>query len=73
MRSAFERAEDVTPEGGAPRGGEHGGGEPPHVDYGAPSPAVGAEFPLNDYGNGQRLLHYYGKDMLFVPRLGWYR
>tara|TARA_R110002012_G_scaffold189693_1_gene357092 strand:- start:1545 stop:3404 length:1860 start_codon:yes stop_codon:yes gene_type:complete len=31
------------------------------------------ELPLNDYGNGQRLLHYYGSDMLFVPRLGWYR
>jgi len=35
--------------------------------------AKAARFPLNDYGNGQRLKLYYGDDMLFVPRLGWYR
>lgn len=38
---------------------------PPEVFAGA--------LPLNDFGNGQRLLHYYGADVLFVPRLGWYR
>ena len=32
-----------------------------------------AEMPLNDYGNGSRLVHYYGHDLLFVPRLGWHR
>lgn len=30
-----------------------------------------AAFPLNDYGNGQRLVEYFGDDILFVPRLGW--
>jgi len=35
--------------------------------------ARAAVFPLNDYGNGQRLMEYYGADILYVPRLGWYR
>ena len=35
--------------------------------------AKGATLPLNDYGNGLRLLHYYGRDISFVPRLGWFR
>lgn len=30
-----------------------------------------AAYPLNDYGNGQRLVEYFGDDILFVPRLGW--
>ncbi|MFG6535541.1 phage/plasmid primase, P4 family [Sulfitobacter sp. 1A16787] len=29
--------------------------------------------PLTDYGNGLRLLEHYGEDVLFVPRLGWFR
>jgi len=32
-----------------------------------------AAFPLNDYGNGQRLMAHYGENILLVPRLGWYR
>ncbi|MBV1929475.1 MAG: hypothetical protein KUG81_08200 [Gammaproteobacteria bacterium] len=32
-----------------------------------------AGLPLNDYGNGQRLAEYYGHNILYVPRLGWYR
>lgn len=28
--------------------------------------------PLNDYGNGQRLVNHFGEDMLFVPRVGWF-
>jgi putative DNA primase/helicase len=35
--------------------------------------ARAAAFPLNDFGNGQRLMEYYGEDVLYVPRLGWYR
>ncbi|MGR3758169.1 MAG: DNA primase family protein [Tranquillimonas sp.] len=55
----------------------------PPADPGAPEDAlppelaeklpIGRNFPLNDYGNGRRLLLYCGDDMLFVPRLGWYR
>lgn len=47
---------------------------PPPADPSADDPlAVGATFPLNDYGNGQRLIAYFGDDVRFVPRLGWYR
>jgi putative DNA primase/helicase len=35
--------------------------------------ARAAAFPLNDFGNGQRLMTYYGEDLLFVKRLGWFR
>lgn len=62
-------------------------GDPGHMgdpgDMGeAPSPGLSDEelqlaraaaFPLNDYGNGQRLMEYYGEDVLYVPRLGWFR
>ncbi|QBR35393.1 hypothetical protein ETW23_03815 [Leisingera sp. NJS201] len=33
----------------------------------------GVEFPRNDFGNGQRLVLYYGDNFLFVPRLGFFR
>lgn len=32
----------------------------------------GSEFPLNDYGNGQRFELYFGRDVIWVPRVGWY-
>lgn len=35
--------------------------------------ARAAAFPLNDFGNGQRLMEYFGQDIVFVPRLGWNR
>ncbi|MFT3973308.1 MAG: phage/plasmid primase, P4 family [Amaricoccus sp.] len=31
-----------------------------------------ARLPLNDYGNGQRLVLHFGDDLMFVPRLGWF-
>lgn len=31
-----------------------------------------ARLPLNDYGNGQRLMVHFGEDLMFVPRLGWH-
>jgi putative DNA primase/helicase len=34
--------------------------------------AKGAGFDLNDHGNGQRFAHYFGEDMMFVPRVGWH-
>ncbi|MCA0851223.1 DNA primase family protein [Salipiger thiooxidans] len=68
IRSAFERGEVIPP--GEDAGGSHDG---PGAPYEVSREAEGATFPLNDYGNGQRLLLYYGEDMLFVPRLGWYR
>ncbi len=39
-----------------------------------PAPeAEAAEFELNDYGNGRRLVHYFGENLRHVPRLGWFR
>lgn len=83
LRGSFERAESVTPEDGAeihqsaqddrPEDGPGGGKEPPANNYEEPPEKRGAAFPLNDFGNGLRLLEYFGDDMLFVPRLGWYR
>lgn len=64
---AAPRADDA-PEDAAPAGME----PPPVLPEDAPE-AEAATFPLNDYGNGQRMAHYYGRDTLFVPRLGWCR
>ncbi|MCS6624353.1 phage/plasmid primase, P4 family [Roseibacterium beibuensis] len=34
--------------------------------------AKAAALPLNDYGNGKRLVIHNGEDLLFVPRVGWF-
>ena len=33
---------------------------------------LGARFSLNDTGNAQRLVLYFGDDAMFVPRVGWH-
>ncbi len=47
---------------------------PPLEDTGALAAqlAVGAGFDLNDMGNGQRFALYFGQNVLFVPRVGFY-
>ena len=46
---------------------------PPHDDQGALPPLAQAALqPLNDYGNGQRLIIHFGEDLMFVPRVGWF-
>lgn len=78
----FDQGGDAGPQdqdgdpGADPDGAEPCDAGPP--EGAAPPPAnpaaeAGAGFPLNDYGNGLRLREYFGDDMLFVPRLGWYR
>lgn len=52
-------------------------GGPPHPpgDDGAtsePPEARCARFPLNDYGNGLRLVEHFGEDLIYVPRVGWF-
>jgi len=84
MRAAMDAAERVDFDADQGDQGDHGD----HGDHGdqgdqgagavppAPDPVpyeIGAVYPLNDYGNGQRLVHYFGQDMLYVPRLGWFR
>lgn len=32
-----------------------------------------ADLPLNDYGNGLRLAVHFGLDLIFIPRVGWFR
>jgi putative DNA primase/helicase len=60
----------------APEDGDDFMGEDPPPAFGAfeDEPAANAAmYALNDYGNGQRLIEYFGDDIRFVPRLGWYR
>ena len=83
VRQIMGAAEDVDlPEGldGAPaddsgaaagQGGDRS--DPPHPPSGPPSPAsLAAQYPLNDYGNGQRFATYFGDDLRFVPRVAWF-
>ena len=83
VRQIMGAAEDVDlPEGldGAPAddgGADSGQGgdrsDPPHPPSGPPSPAsLAAQYPLNDYGNGQRFATYFGDDLRFVPRVAWF-
>jgi putative DNA primase/helicase len=40
-----------------------------------PEPALlkeAARLPLNDFGNGRRLVVHFGEDLMFVPRVGWF-
>ncbi|WP_121062195.1 phage/plasmid primase, P4 family [Chachezhania antarctica] len=67
LAGAFARAELIP--------SQDGGGQDcnPGPEYVEPPEAAAALYPLNDFGNGQRLIKYFGDDILFVPRLGWYR
>lgn len=76
IKQAVAAAETIAPDpdlAAAAGGdqGDRGGDDAPQVEE--PLEIFAGGLPLNDYGNGQRLLHYYGSDILFVPRLGWYR
>lgn len=37
-----------------------------------PPEKIAAEHPLNDYGNGLRLITHFGDDLLYVPRVGFF-
>lgn len=47
-------------------------GPPPAEDAELPPEAACVDFPLNDVGNGLRLLHHFGADLQRVSRLGWF-
>jgi putative DNA primase/helicase len=65
---------------GGPDGAMDPGDPGPEFDRGGPGgePEAGppAEFcaglPLNDYGNGRRLVRHFGRDLIWVPRVGWF-
>lgn len=46
--------------------------EPPASSDDASPVQRSAQLPLNDYGNGQRLVIHFGSDLMFVPRIGWF-
>lgn len=75
IRAAFQAAETLPPVSG-----EAAPDADPDAWRGDLNPAAPddllarcAAYPLNDYGNGQRLMAHFGENILFVPRLGWYR
>lgn len=37
-----------------------------------PPEARCVDFPLNDYGNGLRLIEHFGPDLVYVSRVGWF-
>lgn len=82
VRATLEAAEDVAPmdQDARPDGGESGGagisppGSPrtPDGDDTDPPLARASREPLNDFGNGRRLVIHFGEDLMFVPRVGWF-
>lgn len=77
VRAAFDAAETLPPVddmAGDPVDPAEGGEAPPVDIYEEDTPTRRcAGLPLNDYGNGLRLIQHFGEQILFVPRLGWYR
>ncbi|MEM9524478.1 MAG: phage/plasmid primase, P4 family [Pseudomonadota bacterium] len=69
VRKVFAAPEEMTPaavDGIAP---------PPRTPGAVADPnPIGraAAQPLNDYGNGQRFVIHFGRDVIFVPRVGWF-
>lgn len=67
-------------EGGAPYGGQgEDDAEPADDERPADADQISREVllacshePQNDTGNGQRLIHHFGDDLLFVRNLGWH-
>ncbi len=45
---------------------------PPDPDLPPPPEADCAAYPMNDVGNGQRLVRWFGDNLLFVGRIGWH-
>jgi len=78
ISAAFGAAERMAPEPDGDPDGDPGG--PPAGSAGAADEADRFEAavkkclrePLNDYGNGQRLFHLFGHELIFVPRVSWF-
>ncbi len=68
-------AEEEDARDGAGDGGDEGyppGGAPPPEDPEESPVRRASRLPLNDFGNGQRVITHFGSDLMFVPRVGWY-
>jgi len=79
VNKAFEGADEIYPAGAGPDDGRANPRTP--LDNGPDAPGIDpaellaqecALFPLNDYGNGKRFTAYFGQDVLYVPRVGWF-
>jgi putative DNA primase/helicase len=69
VRAPFAAAEDID----LPDGMRAGGAAlPPAADSADPPERVASGYPLNDFGNGQRFVTYFGDQVMWVPRLGWF-
>ncbi len=68
VRKRFENAERVELDGDR----DDGRDPPPYAEEEPPLPAGAWNLPLNDTGNGQRVVHYHGRDFIWVPRVGWF-
>jgi putative DNA primase/helicase len=62
--------DDAYDPGDFPDDGRYGA--PPDPDLPPPPEADCAAFPLNDVGNGQRFVRWFGDNLLFVGRIGWH-
>ena len=45
---------------------------PPDLEEPEEPERKAASFPLNDVGNGHRIVTYFGDELLHVPRVGWF-
>lgn len=73
VRKVLRGAEDIEMDG-VPLGDAGGYNDLPPQQPRDVLPPVheGAEFPLNDTGNGQRFALYHGEKALYVARVGWH-
>jgi len=88
VRDVMQQGEEVDlPDGLVPpdAGSSPGHDDPGHdgIDPGPPPPppeegeapppeAACVDLPLNDLGNGQRLIVHFGADLIWIPRVGWF-
>ena len=45
---------------------------PPAADSAEPPERVASGYPLNDFGNGQRFVTWFGDQVMWVPRVAWF-
>lgn len=80
LTDGFPHGDGAKMDDGHFRGDEYDDGSaappaPPEEGDGIDWQAVekASALPLNDYGNGLRLATHFGADLIFIPRVGWFR
>lgn len=80
INEAFERPIDIYPADCGPPDpapddpgiGHNGPPDDPDLDPEIELAKECATLPANDYGNGKRFSKYFGENLAFVPRVGWF-